>query len=130
MLTRIGTITVQVTDQAKALAFYTEKLGFEKRADQPMGPGQRWLEVAPPGAQTRVLLYKATPEMPGSSSYEDAISRIGKLTGMVLEVDDIVSTFAQLKAKGVPIVDEPKKQPYGWWGAFADQDGNVYGVHQ
>ena len=48
MLTRIGTITVQVTDQDKALDFYTQKLGFEKRADQPMGPEQRWIEVAPP----------------------------------------------------------------------------------
>ena len=49
---------------------------------------------------------------------------------MVLEVEDIVGTFAQLKADGVPIVEEPKQQPWGWWGAFADQDGNIYGVHQ
>ncbi len=130
MLTNIGTITVQVTDQDKALEFYTQKLGFEKRADMPMGPGQRWIEVAPPGAHTRILLYKATPEMPGASSYEAAKAAIGKMTGMVLEVDDIVATFARLKANGVPIVDEPKQQPWGWWGAFADQDGNIYGVHQ
>jgi lactoylglutathione lyase len=61
MLTMIGTITVHVTDQDKALAFYTQKLGFEMRADMPMGPDQRWLEVAPPGAQTRILLYYRTP---------------------------------------------------------------------
>ena len=66
MLTNIGTITVQVTDQDKALAFYTQKLGFEKRSDEPMGPNQRWIEVAPPGAQTRILLYKATPETENS----------------------------------------------------------------
>jgi catechol 2,3-dioxygenase-like lactoylglutathione lyase family enzyme len=69
MLTRIGTITVQVTDQDKALDYYVKKLGFEKRADQPMGPGMRWLEVAPPGAETRILLYKASPQMPGTDSY-------------------------------------------------------------
>jgi predicted enzyme related to lactoylglutathione lyase len=130
MLTRIGTITVQVSDQDKALAFYTEKLGFEVRANMPMGPTQRWIEVAPPGAQSRILLYKATPEMPGSDSYEYAQSRLGKPTPVVLEVDDIVATFEDLKAKGVTIVDEPKKMPYGWWGTFADQDGNTYGVHQ
>ncbi|TAK30112.1 MAG: VOC family protein [Chloroflexota bacterium] len=130
MLTNIGTITVQVTDQDTALEFYTQKLGFEKRADQPMGPGQRWIEVAPPGAQTRILLYKATPEMPGAASYEAARASIGQPTGMVLEVDDIVATFAQLKANGVCIDDEPKQQPWGWWGVFADQDGNTYGVHQ
>ncbi len=130
MLTRIGTITVQVTDQDKALEFYTQKLGFELRADQPMGPGQRWIEVAPPGAQTRILLYKATPEAPGAASYEAAQAGIGKPTPMVLETDDIALTFAELKAKGVRIVDEAEHQPWGWWGVFADQDGNTYGVHQ
>ena len=130
MLTRIGTITVHVSDQDKALDYYVSKLGFEKRSDMPMGPGQRWLEVAPPGAQTRILLYKATKEMPGAGSYEEALSKIGKNTGMVMETDDIVKTFAALKAKGAKIIEEPKKQPYGWWGVFADQDGNSYGVHQ
>ncbi len=130
MLTRVGTITVHVRDQEKALSFYTTKLGFEKRMDQPMGPGQRWIEVAPPGAQTRVLLYKPSKEMPGADSYEDAMAKIGKNTGMVLETDDIISTFVKLESNGVKIVDEPKKQPYGWWGVFSDQDGNTYGVHQ
>ena len=130
MLTNIGTITVQVTDQDKALAFYTQKLGFEKRSDEPIGPNQRWIEVAPPGAQTRILLYKATPEAPGGPSYEEAQARIGKPTGMVLEVDDIEAMFAELKSNGVSIEEEPQKQPWGWWGVFADQDGNSYGVHQ
>ncbi len=49
---------------------------------------------------------------------------------MVLETDDLVKTFAQLKSRGVKIVDGPTQQPYGWWGVFADQDGNTYGVHQ
>src|SRR5579863_5560119 len=100
MLTSIGTITVQVTDQDKALEFYTQKLGLEKRSDQPMGPDQRWIEVAPPGAQTRILLYKATADAPGADSYEAAKASIGKSTGMVLEVDDIEATFAQLRANG------------------------------
>ena len=130
MLTNVGTITVHVTDQDKALAFYTEKLSFEARTDMPMGPDQRWIEVAPPGAQTRILLYKPTPEAPGADSYDVAKAKIGKNTGMVLEVDDIKATFAELKAKGVTIIDEPTQQPWGWWGVFADQDGNTYGVHQ
>src|SRR5690348_10903759 len=114
MLTMVGTITVHVSDQEAALAFYTQKLGFETRADMPMGPDQRWLEVAPAGAQTRILLYKPTPDAPGAMSYEEAKAKIGTLTGMVLEVDDIVATFATLKANGVPIIDEPVEQPWGW----------------
>jgi lactoylglutathione lyase len=129
MLTMVGTITVHVSDQDQALAFYTEKLHFEKRTDMPMGPDQRWIEVAPPGAQTRILLYKPTPEAPGADSYEAARAKIGTSTGMVLEVDDIVATFDDIKANGVRIIEEPKQQPWGWWGVFADQDGNSYGVH-
>ena len=130
MLTRIGTITVQVTDQDQALEYYTQKLGFEKRADSPMGPGQRWIEVALPGTETRILLYKATENAPGADSYEEAVTSIGKSTGLVLETDDIIGTFAELQANGVTILEEPSQQPYGWWGLFADQDGNSYGVHQ
>jgi lactoylglutathione lyase len=130
MLLAVGTITVQVSNQDAALKFYTEKLDFEKRRDMPMSPGQRWLEVAPKNATTRILLYKATKDMPGADSYEAALASIGKSTSLVLETDDIVKTFIELKARGVKIIDEPVKQPYGWWGVFADQDGNTYGVHQ
>jgi lactoylglutathione lyase len=130
MLTAVGAITVQVRNQDQALAYYTEKLGFEVRQDVPMGADQRWLEVAPAGAQTRILLYKATPDQPGADSYEAAQARIGTSTGMVLEVDDIVATFTALHEHGVTVVEEPAEQSYGWWGVFADQDGNTYGVHQ
>jgi lactoylglutathione lyase len=129
MLTGVGTITVQVRDQDAALKFYTEQLGWEVRADMPMGSDQRWLEVAPTGAHTRILLYKATPEQPGAESYEAALAHIGHSTGLVLEVEDIEATFATLKERGVTIVDEATQQPYGWWGVIADQDGNTYGVH-
>src|SRR5260370_21154595 len=124
MLKAVGTITVQVRNQDEALAYYTEKLGCEMVSDTPMGPDQRWLEVAPTGAQTRILLYKASPEQPGAASYESALASIGKSTGMVMDVDDILATFAQLRQNGVTILEEPSQQSYGWWGVFADQDGN------
>ncbi len=82
--------------------------------------------MAPLGAQTRILLYKAIPDVPGAASYEEAQARIGKPTGMVLEVDDIEATFAQLKANVVPIEEQPHKQPWGWWEVFADQDSNTF----
>ena len=54
MITNIGTVTMYVRDQEEALRFYTEKLGFEKRADNPMPDGGRWLTVAPPPSQNSV----------------------------------------------------------------------------
>ena len=52
-ITQVGRVMVLVSDQDRAIAFYVEKLGFELRADVPFGDGDRWVEVAPPGAQRR-----------------------------------------------------------------------------
>ena len=58
-ITRIGTVIVPVSDQERALTFYVETLGFEKRLDAPFGQGGRWIEVAPPGAATTIALVQA-----------------------------------------------------------------------
>jgi catechol 2,3-dioxygenase-like lactoylglutathione lyase family enzyme len=55
-VTRVGTVIVPVSDQDKALEFYVSTLGFEVRLDAEFAPGQRWLEVAPPGAATSIAL--------------------------------------------------------------------------
>jgi lactoylglutathione lyase len=129
MLTSVYSITVHVRDQAAAVKYYTEKLGFEVKNDNPMPGDHRWIEVAPPGAHTRILLYKATPDQPGADSYEAALAKIGTNTGLILDVDDIEATFITLRERGATIVEEPHKQYYGWWGVIADQDDNTYGVH-
>ena len=53
---QVGTVFVPVIDQDRALEFYLDKLGFEKRSDFPYGDGSRWIEVAPPGAATISLV--------------------------------------------------------------------------
>jgi predicted enzyme related to lactoylglutathione lyase len=58
-ITRIGTVIVPVSDQERALTFYVETLGFEKRLDAPFGQGGRWIEVAPAGAATTIALVQA-----------------------------------------------------------------------
>ncbi len=61
-ITRIGTVIVPVSDQDKALDFYVGKLGFEKRLDAFFSEDQRWIEVAPPGAETSIALVRASGE--------------------------------------------------------------------
>jgi hypothetical protein len=56
----VGTVYVPVTDQGRALSFYTASLGFEKRFDFEYGGGQRWIEVSPPGSAHRVALVPST----------------------------------------------------------------------
>src|SRR5579871_3738548 len=100
MITALGSVCIYVTDQDKAKAFYTEKLGFEVHTDAPMGES-RWIAVAPPGAQTEVILYKL------DSNWEHYREVLGKSQSLTFFVDDIAATAADLKAKGVRVTQEP-----------------------
>ena len=117
MITCARSITLYVRDQQKAVDFYVGKLGFEKRRDDPMGPEARWIELAPPGAET--VLVPFTP--PGS---ED---KIGTFTGIVFDCDDIEGTYRDLTAKGVEFTQPPELQPWGMKLAhFKDPEGNLF----
>ena len=104
MIKGIKFVNIHVADQARALAFYTEKLGFTVATNQAMGPaGQRWIELKIPGAETRVALF--TP--PGQ---ED---RVGTFVAISLWADDIDGTYETLKARGVEFLAPPKKESWG-----------------
>ena len=131
MITHIGTVSIFVSDQDRARDFYVGKLGFELQRDDPMGPpgSPRWLQVAPPGAGTALVLYKPTESMPGASTYERALSSIGTFAPVVLEVDDMAATHRELSARGVEFADPPSQEPWGWWATIKDPDGNTLGLH-
>src|ERR1700730_7282519 len=65
-VSQIGTVMVPVSDQDRAIEFYVEKLGFEKRADVPFGGGERWVEVAPAGAATTLALVPPREDQAGA----------------------------------------------------------------
>ncbi|MEO8480349.1 MAG: VOC family protein [Gemmatimonadota bacterium] len=116
MIRRIKFASVAVSDQDRALEFYTSKLGFAVKTDQPMGPGMRWIELRIPGAETSLVLF--TP--PGQ---ED---RIGTKSNIVFGADDIEATHAELVARGVVFDSPPTTQPWGTFAAFSDPDGNQF----
>src|SRR5213083_1892380 len=89
-ITQVGTVIVPVSDQDRALEFYLDTLGFEKRVDTPYGEGDRWVEVAPPGAATAIALV---PPREGESTGIE--TRVGFTT------DDIEADRANLRARGV-----------------------------
>jgi lactoylglutathione lyase len=115
----IDVVSVRVNDQDAALAFFVDKLGFEKRADQAFGQGLRWVEVAPPGSRTRIVLTKGFAE--------DSGAPIGTFTGLVFGTSDVQATSDDLAAKGVKFTEGPAKQDWGMVQAlFEDQDGNGF----
>jgi lactoylglutathione lyase len=127
VITGISTVSVVVSDQDRSLAFYTEKLGFELLMDAPMGQS-RWIQLAPKGAKTGLVLGKPTEDMP-PEIYERTKSMLGGFTNFIFNVDDMQATYAELTARGVEFVDKPAQQPWGWWATIKDPDGNIIGLH-
>jgi len=116
MIRGIKLVSIPVRNQDVALKFYTDKMGFKVATDQPMGPGQRWIELSIPGSDASLALF--TP--PG---HED---RIGGFQPMTFWCDDVFATASALKAKGVELAEEPKKEVWGTMAKFRDPDGNEF----
>ena len=116
MLKRVKFIGIPVRDQEKALQFWTKKIGLQIATDQPMGNGQRWIELKIPGAQTGVVLF--TP-----SGHED---RIGTFQNMSFATDDVAKTYKELTAQGVEFTQPPKKESWGTSAVFKDPDANSF----
>jgi predicted enzyme related to lactoylglutathione lyase len=116
MITHVKFVGIPTSDQDRALAFYTEKLGFKVLTDQPFGENQRWIELTIGGAQTGVVLF--TPD-----GHED---RIGTFFNGSIACDNVEKTYEELTAKGVEFVSAPKKEPWGTFAKFKDPDGNQF----
>jgi predicted enzyme related to lactoylglutathione lyase len=115
MIKAVKFVGIPVSDQDRALDFYTSKLGFRVVTDQPMGE-QRWIELRIPGADTEVVLF--TP--PGHEE------RIGGFVNMAFTADDVQKTYEELTARGVEFVQPPKTESWGTASIFKDPDGNQF----
>lgn len=92
-ISQVGTVFVPVSDQDRALEFYLDKLGFEKRADRPYGEGGRWVEVAPPGSAIAIALVPPCEGEPAA----------GDQAHCAFATQDIESDHATLEARGVDV---------------------------
>ena len=86
-VSHVGTVIVPVADQERALAFYRDILGFEVRIDGTFGDGARWLEVAPPGAETSLALVSATDGIEVSLATRDAAADHAALLARGVDAD-------------------------------------------
>ncbi len=120
MITRIATAAVYVADQAAALRFWTELVGFEEKRRLPMGPAGDWLEVGPAGAESALVLS------PRALMDDWA----GRKPSLVFACDDVRAAHAALSARGVPFRQAPREMPWGLFAIFEDPEGNWYGLRQ
>ena len=112
-ITEIGTVAIPVSDHEAAIAFYTGVLGFETRLDAEFAPGQRWVEVASPGARTSIALVTPTDTNP-----------VGGETGIRLATVDAVADHGELRAAGVDTSDLLTWEGVPPMFTFRDPDGN------
>jgi catechol 2,3-dioxygenase-like lactoylglutathione lyase family enzyme len=126
VLTTIMYVTLYVTDQDRALSFYTEQLGLDKRVDFT-GPEGRFLTVAPPDSPLEIILWPHTP-----AAGQPAGTQPGTAPGTVfLESDDLRKDFAVLRDRGVTFDrSEPEDYAFGVRIEAVDPDGNRISLRQ
>ena len=135
MLKQLTNVQVWVQDQDEALAFYTDKLGFEVRQDVtvPEMGNFRWLSVGVPGQEVSITLMA----VPGPPVFEEetrnqilALLAKGAAGGLFFATDDVQGSYEELKGRGVEFAQEPTEQPYGVDAGFRDPSGNHFRMAQ
>ena len=127
---RIANAQLWVHDQDEALAFYTEKLGMEVRADVtlPEMGDFRWLTVGPAGQPDFAIVLMAIPGPPlmDPETTEQVRSMMAKgFAGTVfLTTDDCQASYEELRGRGVEFTELPEERPYGIDSGFRDPSGN------
>jgi predicted enzyme related to lactoylglutathione lyase len=127
---KISTAHLWVHDQDEALAFYTQKLGWEVRADAtlPEMGDFRWLTVGPAGQEEIAVVLMAIPGPPVMD--EETADQVRGLVSkgfagtVFLTTDDCRASYDELKGRGVEFTEEPEERPYGIDAGFRDPSGN------
>jgi predicted enzyme related to lactoylglutathione lyase len=123
MLTKVVYISQLVTDQDRALDFYTRVLGFEKRVENPTPDGPRFITVGLGSQDFQLVLWPGTPGQP-----KPALGRVPATC--TLETPDIRAAFETLKARGVTFETDVLEYPWGYIALFVDPDGNRLQLRQ
>ncbi len=120
---RISQFAVTVRDYDEALAFYVEKLGFDRVEDTDLGGGKRWVRVRPPGSTgAGILLARAVSDRQKASVGNQAGGRVF----IFLETDDFWRDYKRLVERGVSFVRPPSQEAFGTAAVFEDLYGNRF----
>jgi len=125
---KIKLTSIYVDDQDKALAFYTEKLGFIKKADVSNGP-YRWLTVATDEEPDGIELQLALNDNPAAAAYQEAIKAQGQPATM-FHTADIQADYDRLVAAGVTFTAPLAREPWGSMATLDDTCGNLIQLTQ
>ena len=118
----IANVTLLVPDYDAGIAFFVDQLGFTLLEDTTLSETKRWVRVAPPGAQTALLLAKADGD-----AQEAAIGQqTGGRVSFFLHTDNFARDYAAMRPKGVTFKEDPRHEAYGSVVVFEDPFGNLW----
>ncbi|MEZ5412023.1 MAG: hypoxanthine phosphoribosyltransferase [Acidimicrobiales bacterium] len=124
-MSHIDLVSLLVHDYDEAIAFYVDKAGFELVEDSPetssvTGAPKRWVVVRPPGAQTGLLLARASDD-----AQRAAVGRqTGGRVGLFLHTEDFDAAYRRMTDAGIRFTQDPRQEPYGWVVVWEDLYGN------
>ena len=122
MARSIAAVALVVREYDEAIAFFTDALRFTLVEDTPLGGSKRWVQVAPPGSETSLLLARAATD--------EQRAAIGHQTGgrvfLFLHTSDFAGDYAHMRSRGVRFVEEPRQETYGQVVVFLDLYGNKW----
>jgi lactoylglutathione lyase len=116
----VSKVVIGVDDQARALRFWTQTLGFELHQDTPYGE-ERWVEVRTPD---EALILVLSPHQGGRPRVSDQLPT----SNVFFYCDDLAETYDQLRSRGVEFSQPPVELSFGWWSLFQDQEGNRFAL--
>jgi lactoylglutathione lyase len=129
MIKTIGGTIIYISNQSRAVEFYTQKLGFEVKSNLQFGDNIKWIEVAPKESNSTLSLVEPNRELlKTDEEINRAKMKIGTDTDVWFYANDIESTYEELKGKGINLT-KPEKQDWGGtMSILKDQDGNLFGL--
>lgn len=124
---QIGSVALVVANYDDAIAFYTQKLGFDLIEDTELGNGKRWVLVSPPNSNgTHLLLAQA--------STQQQLEAVGNQTGgrvfLFLHSNDFWRDYELMQKNGVRFNEQPREEAYGTVVVFEDLYGNKWDLLQ
>jgi len=125
---RMRLLSLMVEDQTRALAFYTDVLGFVKKRDMPAGPA-RWLTVVSPEGPDELELVLEPNSNPAGRAFQEAMFAQG-VPMTAFECSDLDAEAARLEERGVLFTQRPTQMGPVKLAIFADTCGNLIQIYQ
>src|SRR5208282_2239427 len=127
---KITVIALVVTNQARSLEFFTERVGFEKKTDFSSPGGYRYVTVGLKGQELEMALFEPGSAVDPSQKEWSKNWSPARAPPILLFVPDCRKAYSEMSSRGVDFLQPPMDHPWGTVATFKDSDGNLFSMNQ